>query len=255
MNFVVPPRFNNHGVLAGVLGLGKQKPSLIWTQLHQHGHDDRFSYCLLGPRHPNMHGFLRFGADVSATGHMRSTKILYKRMTDPEFRPYFVGLTGVSVDGLRLSLPHGRIRELFQRHKLHDDRWSSGSVIDPGTGMTMIIKPAYDLLVQAVEEHIRRLGLPKVERDEYHVCFHSATQAASKHLPTVTLHLDDDLVLQPQQLFILTQHDACLTVMPSEHITITGTMQQVDTRFVYDIAAGRILFAHEDCHDDMAGQN
>lgn len=97
--------FNSHGVLAGVLGLGKQRPSLIWTRLHQHGHDGRFSYCLFGPGHPNRHGFLRFGADVPATGHMESTKILYMRMTDPEFSPYFVSLTGVSVAGLPLSLP------------------------------------------------------------------------------------------------------------------------------------------------------
>ncbi|XP_073355613.1 aspartyl protease 25-like [Aegilops tauschii subsp. strangulata] len=250
--------FHNHEVLAGVLGLGKQRPSLIWTRLHQHGHDGRFSYCLFGPRHPNRHGFLRFGADVPATGHMRSTKILYMCMTDPEFSPYHVGLTGVSVvsiAGLPLSMPHGRIKELFQRHKLHDGRWSDGCVIDPGTGMTVMIKPAYDLLVHAVEERVRRLGLPKVERDQYPVCFRGATRAVFEHLPTVTLHLDDDLVLQPQQLFVLVHQDACLTVMPSEHITIIGAMQQVNTRFVYDIAAGRIHFAHEDCHGDMGGQN
>lgn len=43
--------------------------------------------------------------------------------------------------------------------------------------------------------------------------------------------------------------------MPSEHITIIGAMQQVNTRFVYDVAAGRIHFAHEGCHGDMGGQN
>lgn len=128
-------------------------------------------------------------------------------------------------------------------------------MIDPGMGMTVMIKPAYDLLVHAVEERVRRLGLPKVERDQYPVCFRGATRAAFEHLPTVTLHLDDDLVLRPQQLFVLVHQDACLTVMPSEHITIIGAMQQVNTRFVYDVAAGRIHFAHEGCHGDMGGQN
>ncbi|XBI86231.1 hypothetical protein VPH35_094233 [Triticum aestivum] len=104
-----------------------------------------------------------------------------------------------------------------------------------------MIKPAYDLLVHAVEERVRRLGLPKVERDQYPVCFRGATRAAFEHLPT--------------QLFVLVHQDACLTVMPSEHITIIGAMQQVNTRFVYDVAAGRIHFAHEDCHGDMGGQN
>ncbi|KAM3318231.1 hypothetical protein ACQJBY_035772 [Aegilops geniculata] len=118
-----------------------------------------------------------------------------------------------------------------------------------------MIKPAYDLLVHAVEERVRRLGLPKVERDQCPVCFRGATRAAFEHLPTVTLHLDDDLMLRPQQLFVLIHQDACLTVMPSEHITIIGAMQQVNTRFVYDVAAGRIHFAHEDCHGDMGGQN
>ncbi|KAF7069249.1 hypothetical protein CFC21_074906 [Triticum aestivum] len=242
--------FLSHGVLAGVLGLGKQTPSLIWTRLHQHGQDGRFSYCLFGPGRPDRHGFLRFGADVSATGHMKSTKILFMRFTtDPHFSGYFVSVLGVSVADKALVPPPGQrqMSILLRRHRSHDGRWYGGCLIDPGTSTTAITQPVYHVLEHAVVEHVTRLGLPLVKRDGYRLCFSGATQAALEYLPTVTLRFEEgaELVIRPQQLFVFVQHDICLTVVPSKDITIIGAMQQVDTRFVYDIAAGKIQFAPE----------
>ncbi|XP_037437557.1 aspartic proteinase nepenthesin-1-like [Triticum dicoccoides] len=253
--------FHGHGVLAGVLGLGKLMPSLIWTRLRQHWQDGRFSYCLFGPTRPERHGFLRFGADVPATGHMKSTNILYMRWTSPDFSAYFVKLLGVSVAGKRLAGPPGRrMIDLFQCHK-SGGRWYGGCLIDPGTGTTTMTQLAYNVLEHAVEEHVKRLGMPLVRHHGYRLCFSGATQAAIPHLPTMTLHFeeggedDGDLVIRPQQLFVFVQHDICLAVVPSEHMTIIGAMQQVDTRFVYDITAGKIHFAPERCSDDTGGPN
>ncbi|XBI74907.1 hypothetical protein VPH35_068354 [Triticum aestivum] len=250
--------FDSHGVLAGVLGLGRMRPSLIWTRLHQHGQDGRFSYCLFGPGRPSRHG-LRFGADIPATGHMRSTKILYMQYTtSPDFSAYFVSVVGISVAEKALVRPPGRrILDLFRRHKSPDGRWNGGCLIDPGTGTTAIIQPVYHVLEHAVEEHVTRLGLPVVKRDGYRLCFSGATQAAFEHLPTVTLRFEEGagLVIRPQQLFVFVQRDICLAVVPSKHMTIIGAMQQVDTRFVYDIAAAKIHFAPERCSDDTGGQN
>ncbi|XBI86227.1 hypothetical protein VPH35_094231 [Triticum aestivum] len=232
--------FHSHGVLAGVLGLGKQRPSVIWTRLHQHGQDGRFSYCLFGPGHPNRHGFLRFGADR-----------LLRR------------LLGVSVAGKRLVPPPGRrMREIFRRF-MSRGRWQGGCLIDPGTSTMTMTQLAYNVLEPAVEEHVKGLGMPLVKRHGYRLCFSGGTQAAFPHLPTVTLHFefeegweqDGDLVIRPQQLFVFVNQDICLAVVPSEHTTIIGAMQQVDTRFVYDVVAGKIHFAPERCSDDTGGPN
>ena len=147
------------------------------------------------------------------------------------------------------------MREIFRRF-MSRGRWHGGCLIDPGTGTTTMTQLAYNVLEHAVEEHVTRLGLPVVKRDGYRLCFGGATQAAFEHLPTVKLRFEEGagLVIRPQQLFVFVQRDICLAVVPSEHMTIIGAMQQVNTRFVYDVIAGRIYFAPENAwHADLGG--
>ncbi|KAF7045145.1 hypothetical protein CFC21_054280 [Triticum aestivum] len=250
--------FNSHGVLAGVLGLGRQAPSLIWT-LGQHRHVavqvHRFSYCLPSHGSPDHHTFLRFGDDIPHTQHMVSTKILYTSFTTSrDFSAYFVSLTGVSVGGRQLDLEH--IGELFKRH-IHGGRWTGGCAFDAGTAAMVMVAPAYEKLKDAVLEHLKPLGVPTVSRVEYHLCFRTTSQLW-QHLPTVTLQFAEPearLVLPPQRLFVAVGHDICLAVVRSNDITIIGAMQQVDKRFVYDVRDGRIYFAPENgCHADAGHQ-
>ncbi|XBI86113.1 hypothetical protein VPH35_094131 [Triticum aestivum] len=233
--------FNSHGVLAGVLGLGRQAPSLIWTlgqQRHGGVQVHRFSYCLPSHGSPDHHSFLRFGDDVPDTQHMVSTRILYMTSTiSRDFSAYFVALTGVSVAGRQLH----DIRELFKRH-MHGQEWTSGCAFDAGTPTMVMIRPAYAKLKDAVVKHLEPLGVPTLWQ----------------HLPTVTLHFGENearLVLPPQRLFVAVGQDICLAVVRSYDFTIIGAMQQVDKRFVYDVRAGRIYFAPENaCHADAGHQ-
>uniref|UniRef100_R7W037 Aspartic proteinase nepenthesin-1 n=1 Tax=Aegilops tauschii TaxID=37682 RepID=R7W037_AEGTA len=248
--------FNSHGVLAGVLGLGRQAPSLIWT-LGQHRHGavqvHRFSYCLPSHGSPDHHSFLRFGDDIPHTQHMVSTRILYMSFTTSrDFSAYFVTLAGVSVGGRQL--PH--IGELFKRH-LHGGRWTGGCAFDAGTAAMVMVAPAYEKLKDAVVDHLKPLRVSIVSRVEYHLCFR-ATSQLWQHLPTVTLpfaEAEARLVPPPQRLVVAVGHDICLAVVQSNDITIIGAMQQVDKRFVYDVRAGRIYFAPENaCHADAGHQ-
>ncbi|XP_044949795.1 aspartyl protease family protein 2-like [Hordeum vulgare subsp. vulgare] len=248
-------KFNSHGVLAGVLGLGRQAPSLIWT-LGQHRHGavqvHRFSYCLPNHGSSDHHSFLRFGDDVPHTQHMVSTKIMYMAATaGRDFSAYFVSLTGVSVAGKPLH----DIKELFRRH-VHGQEWTSGCAFDAGTPTMVMIMPAYNKLKDAVVRHLKPLGL-QIVSGQYHLCFR-ATSQLRQHLPTVTLQFAETearLVLPPQRLFVAVGHDICLAVVRSYDITIIGAMQQVDKRFVYDVRNGRIYFAPENaCHADAGHQ-
>ncbi|XP_048544738.1 aspartyl protease family protein 2-like [Triticum urartu] len=238
-------RFRSHGVLAGILALGKTYPSLIW--LLGRGGLHRFSYCLFFPfTQGNRHGFLRFGSDIRVdTRHMKSTRLLY-----PEVSAYYVNLAGISFGRTRLG---GNLAEVFRRRKLADGSWHSGCVLDAGMfwGGTFMIRPAYDILERALAEHGRRLGVPRVPRHNFGLCFR-ATRAILSHWPTVTLHFESeqDLVLTPNKLFVLQDQDMCLTVKPHPQITVIGPATQVGTRFVYDLAAGRVYFAPENCNAD-----
>ncbi|XBI86114.1 hypothetical protein VPH35_094132 [Triticum aestivum] len=233
--------FNSHEVLAGALGLGRHKPSLVWT-LGQHRHGavqvHRFSYCLPRRGSRDHRTFLRFGDDVPSTQHMVSTQIT----PGQDFSAYFVTLVGVSVAGRPLQ----HIGELFERHLYP---WGGPAEL---CSMT-----AYHRLENAVLEHLKPLGVSRVRHAGYYLCFR-ATSHLWQHLPTVTLHFAEEnarLVLTPQRLFIAVGHDICLAVHSSLDITIIGAMQQVDTRFVYDVRARRIYFAPENaCHADVGGQ-
>ncbi|KQJ88141.1 hypothetical protein BRADI_4g15790v3 [Brachypodium distachyon] len=115
----------------------------------------------------------------------------------------------------------------------------------------VMIQAAYDILVRDLAQRVAALGLPRVHRSEFGFCFR-VTGAAFAHLPTVALHTveGDGIVLGPRKLFMQVSQDMCLAVVPSRHITIIGAMQQVDTRFVYDLAGSKLYFANENCEAD-----
>ncbi|XP_045087526.1 aspartyl protease family protein 2-like [Aegilops tauschii subsp. strangulata] len=235
--------FRSHGVLAGILALGKTYLSLIW--LLGRGGLHSFSYCLFFPQ-GNRHGFLRFGSDIPVdTRHMKSTRLLY-----PEASAYYVNLAGISFGRTWLG---GNLTEVLRRRKLADGSWHSGCVLDTGMfwGGTFMIRHAYDILEHALVEHGRRLGVPRVPRHNFGLCFR-VTWAILSHWPTVTLHFESeqDLVLTPKKLFVLQDQDMCLTVKPNPQITVIGPATQVGTRFVYDLAASRVYFAPENCNAD-----
>ncbi|KAF7098440.1 hypothetical protein CFC21_100182 [Triticum aestivum] len=118
-----------------------------------------------------------------------------------------------------------------------------------------MVKAAYDILEHTLAEHGRRIGVKRVPRTNFGLCFR-ATRAILSQLLTVTLHFEheQDLVLTPNKLFIAQEQDICLTVSPSTRITIIGAMQQLGTRFIYDLAAGRVYFAPKNCNADTGGQ-
>ncbi|KAM3214675.1 hypothetical protein ACQJBY_066922 [Aegilops geniculata] len=118
-----------------------------------------------------------------------------------------------------------------------------------------MVKAVYDILEHTLAEHGRRIGVTRVPRTNFGLCFR-ATRAILSKLLTVTLHFEheQDLVLTPNKFFITQEQDICLTVLPSTHITIIGAIQQLGTRFIYDLAAGRVYFAPENCNADTGGQ-
>ncbi|KAE8766279.1 Aspartic proteinase nepenthesin-1 [Hordeum vulgare] len=250
--------FNSHDVLAGCTRPGKAgavahldtRPTQAWCRASASLLilSSESEARLAGPPHLPPVRQRRPGNPT----HGEHTDHVHELHVRPRLQRLLRQPRGVSVAGRPLH----HIGELFKRH-MYPSGWTGGVVFDVGTPTMVMINTAYQKLNDAVVEHVRAaLGVAPVRHPGYRLCFR-ATPHLWGHLPTVTLKFAEEnarLVLTPQRLFVAAGRDICLDVQPSLDFTIIGAMQQVDTRFVYDVSAGRIYFAPENaCHADAGG--
>ncbi|KAJ1274998.1 hypothetical protein BS78_05G103700 [Paspalum vaginatum] len=246
--------FHNDGIYAGVAAVGRvvpqAQPSPASQEAHAigmaHGHTS-FSYCLFGET--NRQGLLRFGADVPVpqTPRYRSTRIL--PALHAHDGAYHVSLVGVSL-GAHILDAVGP--EMFERR---GEDGEGGCIIDVGTPLTVMAEEAYHVVEEAVWSELRRHGAERVEQHDYGLCVR-ATEATKGRLPSMSLHFAEEearLVVSPEHLFLIMDdvykqagQIACLAMRPGRR-TVIGALQQVDTRFVFDLEGDKIFFAPESC--------
>ncbi|KAJ1253518.1 hypothetical protein BS78_K173800 [Paspalum vaginatum] len=244
--------FRNDGIYAGVVGLGRvPQPSPVSSQPHvlgmSHGHTS-FSYCLSGET--NRQGLLRFGTDVPVlhTSRYRTTRI--RPALHAQDGAYHVSLVGVSLGAHILDAVRP---EMFGRRG--EDVGEGGCIIDIGTPLTVMAQEAYSVVEEAVWSELQRHGAERVEQHDYGLCVR-ATEATKRRLPSMSLHFAEEeatLVVSPKHLFLIMDdmykkagQIACLAMRPGRR-TVIGALQQVDTRFVFDLEGDRISFAPESC--------
>ncbi|XP_062200563.1 aspartic proteinase nepenthesin-1-like [Phragmites australis] len=237
--------FQSEGVYAGVASVGRTPTSLA-MQAAARGLT-QFSYCLFGgSSKTKRQGFLRFGTDVPRNPRYRTTRIL--PALDAHESMYYVSLVGISLGSRRLD----RIRpETFARRK----DGQGGCVIDLGTPLTVMVQEAYRVVEEAVWSDLQRQRAERVKRPGYGLCVR-ATKAIKGRLQSLSLHFPEEnavLVFSPEQLFLMMNDKqgqiACLAMMPGRR-TVIGALQQVDTRFVYDLKNSKLSFASESCSRD-----
>ncbi|KAI5008786.1 hypothetical protein ZWY2020_009834 [Hordeum vulgare] len=237
----------SHGVLAGALSLSRHPMSFL-SQLTARGlADSRFSYCLFPEQsHPiAKHGFLRFGRDIPRHDHAHSTSLLF---TGPgSGGMYHIRVVGISLNGRRIM----RLQPAMFTRNLQTRR--GGSVVDPGTPLTRLVRQAYDIVEAEVVANMQKQGArrAKAQVQGHRLCFVSWGHV---HLPSLTINMYEDtakLFIKPELLFRkVTARLLCFTVMPDEEMTVLGAAQQVDTRFTFDLHANRLYFAQENCNAD-----
>ncbi|KAF8650846.1 hypothetical protein HU200_063754 [Digitaria exilis] len=234
--------FNNAGQSAGVLAVGRAPTSLV-TRAAARGLTN-FSYCL---SHETSHrSFLQFGADVPRMPvRYQTTRILLPH--DAHDSAYHVKLIGVSLNKRRLD---GVLPEMFARRK----DGQGGCIVDLGTPMTTMAQEAYRVVEEAMWVDLKRHGAERVELAGYGLCV-METETIKKRLPSLSLHFAEEeaaLVVSPEQLFVVIDVDrkigqvVCLAVTPGRR-TIIGALQQVDTRFVFDLKEDKLTFWPESC--------
>ncbi|KAG2605454.1 aspartic proteinase nepenthesin-2-like [Panicum virgatum] len=231
--------FQNDGVFAGVIGATAVARGLT-----------RFSYCLFhggGDANRRRQGFLRFGTDVPRNPRYRTTKILPALGARNESSGHYVRLVGVSLGARRLD---GIRLEMFARR----DDGQGGCVIDLGTPLTVMAREAYDVVEAAVWSDLAHHGAERVELSGYGLCVRASSEAMKGRLPSLSLHFPEEeaaLVVSPEQMFLMADDEeqgriACLAMKPGRR-TVIGALQQVDTRFVFDLKDSKLSFASESC--------
>lgn len=209
--------FESENKYAGVISISRAPTSLVAHGVTQ------FSYCLFGSSKRNRQGFLRFGTDIPHNPHYRTTRIL-QALDDHEFE-YYVNLVGVSLGTRKLD----KIRpEMFARSK------------DLAMPLSMMVHAAYYIVEEAVWLDLQSHRAERMKQPGFSLCVR-ATKAIKGHLPSLSLHFPEEkavMVLSPKQLFLIMNDNqgqiACLAMAPGDR-TVIGTLQQVDTRFVFDL--------------------
>ncbi|CAI0450430.1 unnamed protein product [Linum tenue] len=221
---------------AGLLGLGRGKlsfPSQTGRRFNR-----KFSYCLVDRSASAKPSSMVFG-DKAVSRTARFTPLISNPRLDTF---YYVELLGISVGGTRVP---GITASLFKL----DPTGSGGVIIDSGTSVTRLTRPAYVSLRDAF-----RVGAGNLKRAAdfslFDTCFDLSGKTEVK-VPTVVLHFRGADVSLPASNYLIpvdTSGTFCFAFAGTmSGLSIIGNIQQQGFRVVYDLGGSRIGFAPRGC--------
>jgi len=221
---------------AGLLGLGRGRlsfPSQIGRRFSR-----KFSYCLVDRSASSKPSYMVFG-DSAISRTARFTPLVSNPKLDTF---YYVELLGVSVGGTRVP---GITASLFKL----DSTGNGGVIIDSGTSVTRLTRPAYVALRDAF-----RVGASNLKRAPefslFDTCFDLSGKTEVK-VPTVVLHFRGADVSLPASNYLIPVDNSgsfCFAFAGTmSGLSIVGNIQQQGFRVVYDLAASRVGFAPRGC--------
>jgi hypothetical protein len=220
---------------AGLLGLGAgplSLPSQLGTQL-----DGVFSYCL-GDRYSESSGTLEFGAqsvpqDSFFTPMARNSLL-------PTF--YYLSLAGISIGCKPIQ------DDVFS---IDDTSGRGGVIIDAGTTLTYLQRPAYKAITDAFIA-----GTPHLTRAQgtslYETCYDLSDQYDPVIFPAVEFHFSngETLPLQANNYVVPVDNMGthCFAFAPTDSgLSIMGNIQQQHIGVSYDSTNSQIGFALDHC--------
>ncbi|KAG1363835.1 Aspartyl protease family protein [Cocos nucifera] len=217
------------GAVAGLLGLGRGKVSLV-SQAKKYG--GVFSYCL--PASSSSSGYLAFGGG-GAPSNVKFTPML-SVSNMPSF--YFVNLVAIRVGGKQLRINP----RVFS---------TGGTLLDSGTVITRLPPSAY----AALRSRFRRLMRKYKTAPALSIldtCY-DFTGYETVQVPTVQLVFGGGTSLSVDLtgiLYVAAVSQACLAFADNDEVgdvTIIGNVQQRRFNVVYDIAKKQIGFGAKSC--------
>ncbi|KAL7125689.1 hypothetical protein ABFS83_14G133100 [Erythranthe nasuta] len=221
---------------AGLLGLGRGKLSFPTQAGSRFGR--KFSYCLVDRSASSKPSSMVFGESA-----VSRNAVFTPLLTNPKLDTFFyVGLKGVSVGGTRVP---GIAASLFKL----DPTGNGGVIVDSGTSVTRLTRPAYVALRDAF-----RIGASNLKRSSdfslFDTCFDLSGKTEVK-VPTVVLHLEGADVSLPASNYLIpvdSEGKFCFAFAGTmSGLSIIGNIQQQGFRVVFDLAGNRVGFAPRGC--------
>ncbi|KAK8959925.1 Protein ASPARTIC PROTEASE IN GUARD CELL 1 [Platanthera guangdongensis] len=236
---------------AGLLGLGRGRLSFP-TQAGR-SFNSRFSYCLVDRTSSN-----------SAAATVRDSSVIFGDAAMPRtnqqlaaFTPmvqnpkmdtfYYVEVTGMSVGGTKVAGVTGK--------ELHLDPATGrgGVIVDSGTSVTRLTRPAYSALRDAFKAGAAESGLRMSPGgfSLFDTCYDLAGKKEVK-VPTVVMHLaggsDVSLPAENYLIPVDTKGTFCFAFAGTDSgVSIIGNIQQQGFRVVFDSAGRRVGFVPGGC--------
>ncbi|KAL8112737.1 aspartyl protease family protein At5g10770-like [Apium graveolens] len=215
------------GQIAGIVGLGKDKFSIISQTSMKYG--KIFSYCL--PSTSSKPGYLTFGKSEI------SKAIQYIPLANSkEF--YFIDITAIYVGGQKLPISP----TVFSTY---------GSIIDSGTVITRLSSEAYTALRNTFRQQMSMypMGQPSRTLD---TCYDFSKYTVMK-IPTISIVFSGNTKIDLDSTGILygfSSSQVCLAFATNTgitNLTILGNVQQKTMQVVYDVAGGKLGFGPNGC--------
>lgn len=209
----------------GLMGLGGGSLSLLNQPSTTELFGGTFSYCL--PSSSASSGSLVLGKEAAiSTPGLKFTKLV-NDPSNPTF--YAVNLIGISVGDTRISLAAGE-----------------GTIVDSGTTITHLVDSDYASLRDTFRGQLPTLQ--PASSDGFDTCYDFSS--SSVDVPTITLHMDNNVdLLLPKENIVMKQDSglSCLAFTSSDSGSIIGNVQQQNWRIVFDVPNSKVGFAQEQC--------
>ncbi|GFY81526.1 eukaryotic aspartyl protease family protein [Actinidia rufa] len=223
----------------GLLGLGRGKlsfPSQAGLRF-----DRKFSYCLVDrSASSSKPSSILFGESaVSRTAVFTPLLSL-----EPEARHVLLRrrLNGISVGGVRVK---GISASVFKL----DNAGNGGVIVDSGTSVTRLTRPAYNALRDAFVAGASALKRAP-DFSLFDTCFDLSGKTVVK-VPTVVFHFTGADVSLPAANYLIPVDSSgsfCFAFAGTMNsLSIIGNIQQQGFRVVYDLAGSRIGFSSRGC--------
>ncbi|KAI3938293.1 hypothetical protein MKW92_048188 [Papaver armeniacum] len=224
---------------AGILGLGRGRLSFPTQSDRRFG--GKFSYCLVDRTSSTSS---KPSSVVFGESSVSKSAVFTPMLQNPKLDTfYYVGLLGISVGGVRVS----GIRSSF--FKL-DKAGNGGVIIDSGTSVTRLTRPAYTALRDAFR--VGTKGLKSAPGFSlFDTCYDLSGQKEVK-VPTVVMHFgggaDVSLPAANYLIPVDTNGVFCFAFAGTTGgLSIIGNIQQQGIRVVFDRAGSRVGFSPRGC--------
>ncbi|KAK7245134.1 hypothetical protein RIF29_39969 [Crotalaria pallida] len=232
-NFVMGCGHKNGGIFlpeeVGITGLGGGKSSLI-SQLASNFGKRKFSYCLVPYSGTSR---MKFGVDTQT---YREGVVTTPRVEKGPDTFYYLSLEAVKVNDNVLN---------------PKDSTASNIIIDSGTTYTHLERAFYYKVEWAVVVAISEQAYPVPAVEPFNLCFKESKIIG---FPDIRFQFAGgaELLLTKDHTFIRAAYNTvCLSIIPTDGISIFGSIQHMNFNVEYDLDAKTVSFAKADCSEEL----